>query len=207
MDSMSSTSFKTMEEMASKLRLSKSTLSRYCEKGLPHLRVSTHHFLFEEQEVINWITSRGNGNISQPNQKFDYRNVLIAPLIGQESVEWYNGQNSIKPGSRMYVTNPKAAKHVYHISYFAPIINKQITEIDVVVGVTYEQLAPLGYNGYGPVLTLEKGFTLNRPIVVPSRSGPGYSINCLDLMLNNQGQPLSAITALKKNREATFPIV
>jgi hypothetical protein len=199
--------YRTMEEMAQILRISKATLSRYCEKGLPHLKVSSHHLLFDEQDVLNWITANGKGYTNQTTASFDYRNVLIAPLKGQNSIDWYNGQNNLQPGTRLYITNPKAAVHVNHISYFASIIDKQIKDIDLIVGINHEPLTKYGYEGFGPVLTLEKVFTLNHPILVTSRSGPGYSLNCLDILLNNQGQILSNLTRLRENRMIKFPAI
>lgn len=197
----------TMEEMSKILRVSKATLSRYCEKGLPHLKVSSHHLLFDKQQVLSWIASNGKGKSNKPTASFDYRNVLIAPLKGQNSIDWYNGQNKLKHGTRVYITNQKAAVHVNHISYFAGIINKQIKDIDLIVNVSHENLAKYGYDGFGPVLTLERGFALNNPIFVTSRSGPGYSLNCLDIILNNQGQNLSNLTKLKESRMAKFPAI
>lgn len=163
--------------------------------------------MFDAQAVLDYLSQPTPTPI--PNTDvYDYSNVLIVPLTSNDTLNWYSGSNSITPNKRLYILNDNAQTHINHIHYLAPIINGEIKNIDLIVGIEKHWLPNLGpYSAReGYVVLLEDGFSLDQPITVTSRSGPGFTLNCLDLLLNNQGQPLSSITSLRDTRRSTYPI-
>lgn len=197
----------TTEEVAKMLKVSKTTVTRLCQQGLPHFKVTSKNYMFDPQAVLAYL-SHSNPTPTPDIDIYDYSNVLIAPLTSQDTLNWYHGTNPIAPNKRLYILNDNAQTHIKHIYYLAPILNGTIKTIDLIVGIEKHWLPDLGpYSSReGYVVILENGFLLDQPITVTSRSGPGYTLNCLDLLLHNQGQTLSSITALRNARRATYPI-
>ncbi|MDU2674042.1 MAG: helix-turn-helix domain-containing protein [Clostridium sp.] len=200
----------TTIELAKKLDVSTTTITRLCKGGLPCYKITDKKILFNYEEVLEYIRERQSmPKVQSTLNSNDYRDTLIVPLTGEDSLEWYNNGNSVLDGERIYILNEQAEKHINNIRYLAVITDKEIKRLDYIVDKKRVNLKNLGLtsNEERWSVVLDGYIILKDPIKVDRRSGPGYTLNCSDIIINNQGKHLKDLTAIRDKRMSKYHIV